>query len=66
MFNERCKSMALKTGLGFLDVQALTDRGDGIANGKWHIDEVHLLPSAIAEAFDKHFIEPEYCGVFQT
>jgi tetratricopeptide (TPR) repeat protein len=59
IFNESCKSKALETGMGFLDVYALTDRGDGIANGKWHLDEVHLLPSAIAEAFDKHCFEPE-------
>jgi hypothetical protein len=42
--------------MGFLDVYALTDRGDGIAGGDWHTDTHHLSPDALAEAFDKHCV----------
>jgi hypothetical protein len=44
----------LAAGLDFLDVYALTDRGDGIANGEWHIDYYHLQPHAMVQAFDRH------------
>ena len=54
-FNAILKKQALAAGMGFLDVYALTDRGDGIAGGDWHIDTHHLLPTAIAEAFRKHY-----------
>ena len=54
IFNARLKHQALSAGMEFLDVYALTNRGDGVANGAWHIDDIHLLPSAVAAAFDKH------------
>jgi len=53
-FNQALKNAALTSGIDFLDVYALTNRGDGIANWQWYIDSNHLLPSAIVEAFDKH------------
>lgn len=53
-FNEHLKARALAAGMDFLDLHALTDRGSGWTEGQWHIDEIHLLPSALAEAFDKH------------
>jgi hypothetical protein len=52
-FNATLSELALETGMGYLDVYALTDRGDGIANGQWHIDDHHLLPSSIMQAFEK-------------
>ena len=55
-FNAILKKQALATGMGFLDVHALTDRGDGIAGGELHIDTHHLLPSAVVEAFSKHYV----------
>jgi tetratricopeptide (TPR) repeat protein len=58
IFNARLKSQALSAGADFLDVYALTDRGDGIASGEWHIDDIHLLPSAIVEAFDNYCNHP--------
>lgn len=51
IFNAMLKDQALSAGLDFLDVYELTNRGDGVANGKWHIDAVHLAPGAMAEAF---------------
>jgi len=59
MFNAKLKTLALEAGMGFLDVYALTDRGDGVANGQWHIDGHHLLPSAIPEAFSKQLTTPK-------
>ena len=54
LFNETLKRRALAEGMDFLDIYALTDRGDGISNGEWHIDNYHLVPGAMPEAFDKH------------
>ncbi len=56
IFNAILKEQALATGMGFLDVYALTDRSDGIASGDWHMDTHHLSPGAIAEAFCKHCV----------
>lgn len=53
IFNGMLKELVLAAGMDFLDVYAFTDRGDGLACGQWHIDNFHLLPSAIAEAFDR-------------
>jgi hypothetical protein len=54
IFNRSLKANAIAAGLEFLDVYTLTDRGDGVASGDWHIDDSHLLPSALAEAFSRH------------
>jgi tetratricopeptide (TPR) repeat protein len=51
--NAALKERAAGAGMQFLDVHALTDRGDGIADGQWHIDQHHLFPEAVAEAFEK-------------
>ena len=56
IFNATLKERALAAGMGFLDVYALTDRGDGIASGDWHTDTHHLSPAALAEAFGKHCV----------
>ncbi len=54
LFNADLKKQALAAGADFLDFYALTDRGDGISNGEWHIDNYHLEPPAISEAFNRH------------
>lgn len=59
IFNAALKSQALAAGMDFLDVYTLTDGGEGIASGKWHIDGIHLLPCAVVEAFDR------YCTLHQ-
>ncbi len=56
IFNATLKERALAAGMGFLDVYALSDRGDGIASGDWHMDSHHLSPGAVAEAFRKHCV----------
>jgi len=50
---DKCKEF----GFDFLDVYSLTNRGDGISNNKWHIDDFHLKPSAIQVLFDNHHIK---------
>jgi tetratricopeptide (TPR) repeat protein len=55
-FNAILKELALSAGMDFLDVYALTDRGDGIASEQWHIDDTHLLPSALVEAFARQSV----------
>lgn len=53
-FNAVLRARVREVGMDFLDVYALTDRGDGIADGQSHIDDRHLLPSAMAEAFERY------------
>ena len=57
IFNIILKKHALATGMGFLDLYALTNRGDGIASGEWHIDSTHLIPSALVVAFERYYLE---------
>lgn len=54
--NAMLRNLAVAAGMGFLDVHALTDRGDGVADGEWHIDNHHLLPDAYIKAFETHCI----------
>ena len=54
VFNSNLMEFSAAAGMDFLDVYSLTDRGDGIATGQWHIDHCHLLPCAVTEAFAKH------------
>lgn len=53
-FNAFLRECSLEAGMEFLDVYAMTDRGDGLASGQWNIDSYHLHPKAMVEAFD-HF-----------
>jgi hypothetical protein len=57
IFNEALRGLTRAAGTGFLDVYGLTDRGDGVASGAWHIDTHHLEPFAIAQAFEHHYFE---------
>ena len=59
--NIAIEKQAMLYGFRFLDVYSQTNRGDGISNGKWHIDDVHLHPSAIITAFDLMTSKP-YAG----
>lgn len=49
--NAALKAGAAARGLGFLDVFAMTDSGDGTTQGRWHIDAIHLSPAGVREAF---------------
>lgn len=54
MFNFELESESMKKGYGFLNVHKLTNRGDGLSNAIWHIDEYHLSPEGIQEAWCKY------------
>ncbi|WNV05373.1 tetratricopeptide repeat protein [Candidatus Methylospira mobilis] len=56
IFNVFLQELALTAELDFLDIYTLTDSGEGVSNGKWHIDGYHLFPDAIEEAFSKYLI----------
>lgn len=57
-FNRELERRAKQAGMGFLDLFALTDCGDGKADGQWHIDRIHLQPDAYAQAFRTHLLPP--------
>jgi Flp pilus assembly protein TadD len=54
-FNRVLKKKSIEMGFGFLDVYALTDRGDGFSNLIWHLDSYHLTPECMFEAWRRHF-----------
>ena len=55
-FNVILKKQAHFYGFNFLDLHKLTDSGDGFSNGKWHIDQHHLSPAGMQEAWLTCFI----------
>lgn len=55
-FNIAMARESLRRNWGFLDVFALTDRGDSISNARWHIDSYHLRPDALFEAFANGYL----------
>ena len=54
LFNIKLKSISKSKAFGFLDLHKLTDRGDGISNKTWHIDDYHLSPDGMIEAWSKY------------
>jgi len=50
-FNILLKRKSTEIGYGFLDVHKLTNRGDGFSNQRWHIDQYHLSPEGMREAW---------------
>ena len=55
-FNFEYKNSSKAQGLRFMNVQELTDRGNGFSNALWHIDDIHLSPNGFLEAWHKHII----------
>lgn len=53
-FNHELARQAEQAGMGFLDLYALTNVGDAKADGRWHIDDIHLQPAAYAQAFSTY------------
>ena len=53
-FNKVLRDGAQKRNFDFLDLHKLTDRGDGFSNGLWHIDQHHLSPAGMIEAWRRH------------
>jgi tetratricopeptide (TPR) repeat protein len=56
-FNCELKNKSKEKGFGFLDVHKLTDRGDGLSNTIWHIDQFHLSPEGFLEAWGRYVSE---------
>lgn len=54
LFNITLREKCQDFGYQFLDVHSLTDRGDGLSSGLWHIDDIHLSPDGFLEAWQKH------------
>ena len=54
LFNQCLKKIAQGVGFGFLDVHALTDRGDGVSNSEWYLDHGHLTPQSIQISWDHY------------
>ena len=50
-FNMELKNKSNNKGFEFLDVHKLTDNGDGSSNSVWHLDDTHLSPSGMLEAW---------------
>lgn len=57
-FNTVLRHRTFNAGMCFLDVFAMTNLGDGRANGAWHIDANHLRPDAMIHAFSKQMLYP--------
>ena len=55
-FNKELKIQSKKR-FWFLDIYKLTNRGDGISNEVWHIDDFHISPDGILEAWKNFNIE---------
>jgi hypothetical protein len=54
IFNYELKMQSKEKGFGFLDTHQLTNKGDGMSNGSWHIDDYHLSPEGIQEAWRRY------------
>ncbi len=57
IFNYELKMQSKEKGFEFLDTYQLTNKGDGTSNGLWHIDERHLSPEGMQEAWRRHVSE---------
>ena len=53
-FNAILKDKSHSFGFGFLDVYEMTSPKDVKLQKQWHIDDVHLRPDYIIEAFKNH------------
>jgi len=60
LFNQVLQHYALTSGCKFIDIYQLTVGEDGLSDGRYHIDDFHLLPKCI-EAADLLFMaEPTH------
>lgn len=55
-FNNLLKKKSNDFGFGFLDVYEMTKPGNYEYQEEWHLDDVHLRPDYIMEAFDSYLI----------
>jgi tetratricopeptide (TPR) repeat protein len=54
IFNYELKIQSKEKGFKFLDTHELTNKGDGLSNSSWHIDDYHLSPEGMQEAWQGH------------
>ena len=54
LFNNVLKRKSKEQNFDFLDLHKLTDRGDGMSNQIWHLDEIHLSPKGMQKAWMKY------------
>ncbi len=54
IMNFQLETKSKAKGFCFLDVRKLTDRGDGLSNSIWHIDNIHLSPDGFLEAWNQY------------
>ena len=55
-FNLTLKKQSIFFGFNFLNLHEMTDRGDGFSNDTWHIDNYHIAPAGMQEAWRSFFI----------
>jgi len=55
-FNLTLKKQSIFFGFNFLNLHEMTDRGDGFSNATWHIDNYHIAPAGMQEAWRSFFI----------
>jgi hypothetical protein len=56
-FNSVLKNKSQRMGYGFLDVHKLTDNGDGFSNAIWHLDDIHLTPEGMQQAWHTYALQ---------
>lgn len=53
-FNKELIKQSKEKKFKFLDLHKLTNRGDGYSNKIWHLEDIHLSPSAMQEAWNNY------------
>ena len=54
MLNCELEAKSKEKAFGFLDTHKLTNNGDGLSNSFWHIDNYHLSPEGMLEAWRRY------------
>jgi hypothetical protein len=60
IFNYELKVQSKEKGFRFLDTYQLTNKGDGLSTGFWHMDDYHLSPKGMQEAWRRYSAENSY------
>ncbi|MDB9844066.1 tetratricopeptide repeat protein [Porticoccaceae bacterium] len=60
IFNYELKVQSKEKGFRFLDTYQLTNKGDGLSTGFWHMDDYHLSPEGMQEAWRRYSAENSY------
>jgi tetratricopeptide (TPR) repeat protein len=54
ILNYELKVQSKEKGFRFLDTYQLTNKGDGLSSGFWHMDDYHLSPDGMQEAWRRY------------